>query len=56
MSLGQQVQYAGNDLELVRITDHKLHCAAAGDDKIREILALDQLQPFVRGDSHLTPL
>ena len=56
MTLGQQVQYAGNDLELVRITDRELHRAAAGDDKVCEILALDQLQPFVRRDSHLTPL
>ena len=56
MTLGQQVQYAANDLKLVRITDRKLHRAAAGDDKICEILALDQLQPFMRTDSHLTPL
>jgi hypothetical protein len=56
MTGGQEVQYAGNDLKLVRITNRKLHRAAAGEDEIGEVLALDQLQPFVRRDSHLTPL
>jgi len=55
MSRGQEVQYAGNDLKLVRITKRKLHRAAAGEDEIGEVLALDQLQPFLRRDSHLTP-
>ena len=56
VALGQQVQYARYDLQLVSVADHELHRAAARGNKVGEIFALDQLEPFVGSDRHLIPL
>jgi len=52
MTLGQQLQHAGDDRQLVVVADGEFHGGTASRDEIAEILAFDQLEPFMRGDRH----
>ena len=54
MALGQQLQHAGDDRQLVVVADGEFYGGTARRDEIAEILALNQLEQLMRGDCHST--